>query len=379
MASTRKKLGVLFISDDIGVVYYLSNIIKSLNSLNVIEKPFLRIYYIDNCEKYLNLIEYEYKELVKFTLHKSLFKYMKSVLIGENFVLNSLPNVEDLDGIFPFNDFPGSKPVVNPLLISWIPDFQHKFFPQFFTKKNLFLREKKFNSIIAKADGLILSSENAYTHLKQHYKVPQDLKITILRFVSMIKDHELTEFSHIIKKYNINNPFFLVSNQFYEHKNHIVVLKAIKLLKQENIKFQVIFSGKTEDYRNPAFFARLLQFIVKHELTEYVQIVGLIPREDQLSMLVNSLALIQPSKFEGWSTIIEDSKTLMHQVICSSLPVHKEQLNDFGFYFEPDSETELASLMKAFIEGTITRKNIPDTYNVRIETFAQTFLKSFCK
>jgi glycosyltransferase involved in cell wall biosynthesis len=379
MASRKKKLGFLLISDDIGVIYYLSNIIKSLNSLSNEERPVIKIYYTKKCEKYLDLFEYECKELVEFELKKSIWKYLKSFLIRKNFILDSIPNIQDIDGLFPFNDFPGKKPMTKLKLMAWIPDFQHKFYPHFFTKKNLFLREQKFKSIIANADVLILSSENAYSHLKQHYDVPQDLKIIILRFVSLIKNHKLTEFSYVSEKYKLNSPFFLVSNQFYEHKNHIVVLKAIKLLKEENIKFQVIFSGKTEDYRNPAFFARLLQFIEKHELAEYVQIVGLIPREDQLSMLVNSLALIQPSKFEGWSTIIEDSKTLMHQVICSSLPVHKEQLNDFGFYFEPDSETELASLMKAFIEGAITRKNLPDTYNVRIESFAQTFLKSFYK
>lgn len=379
MAPSRKKLGILFNSDDIGVVYYLSNIIRSFNFLTEEEKPFLRIYYVAQCAKYLDLIEYEYKELVQFYLEKSLLNYAKSMIFRENFVLRSIQNNEELDAIFPFNDFPGRKPRIKPLLVSWIPDFQHKFYPQFFTPKNLFLREQKFRSSIAKADGLILSSDDAYTHLKQHYKVPPKLQVSVLRFVSMIKDHKLIDINEVKEKYKLKNLFFLVSNQFYEHKNHMVVLKAINLLKLENIEFQVIFSGKTEDYRNPAFFSSLVEYIKKHELEEYVQIVGLVPREEQLSILVNSLAVIQPSKFEGWSTIIEDSKTLMHQVICSSIPVHKEQLNEFGFYFEPDSETELASLMKAFIEGVITRKNLPDNYNVRIKTFAQTFIKALYK
>lgn len=375
----RKKIGILFISDDIGVVYYLSNIIKSLNYLTDEEKPFLRIYYTEHCAKYLDLIEYEFVEFIGFNLARSLFKYSKSILFGYNFVLDSIPKVEDLDGIFPFNDFPGRKPKTYPLLVSWIPDFQHKFYPQFFTRKNLFLREKKFKSIISKADGLMLSSDDAYSHLKQHYKVPDNLKVTVLRFVSMIKYHKITDFEEVKKKYNLEKHFFLVSNQFYEHKNHIAVLKAISLLKSKDIKFQVVFSGKTEDYRNPAFFPGLMHYIKKHELEEYVHIVGLIPREDQLSMLINSLAVIQPSKFEGWSTIIEDAKTLMHQVICSSIPVHREQLNDFGFYFDPDSETDLAMLMKSFLDESVTFKDLSDSYSTRISTFAQTFVNAFVK
>jgi glycosyltransferase involved in cell wall biosynthesis len=377
MDQPRKKIGILFISNDIGVVYYLCNIIKSLNFLRDEEKPFLRIYYTDQCAQYLDLLDYELKELVQIQLVKSYSNYAKSMLGGDNFVLKFLPKTEDLNGIFPFNDFPGRKPKTNVLLVSWIPDFQHKFYPNYFTRKNLFLREQRFKRIVAKSDQLVLSSNDANAHLQQYFTAPEKLKITILQFVSMIKSHKLTDFSVVKEKYQLSSPFFLVSNQFYEHKNHLVVLKAIHLLKRNKLPFQVVFSGLTEDYRNPDYFPGLIQFIKKYELENFVKIVGLIPREDQLSMLVNSVAVIQPSKFEGWSTIIEDAKTLAQQVICSSIPVHKEQLNDMGFYFHPDSEAELASLMTAFLDESIIKKSLTLDYDSRIMNFAQSFVKIF--
>jgi glycosyltransferase involved in cell wall biosynthesis len=137
----------------------------------------------------------------------------------------------------------------------------------------------------------------------------------------------------------------------------------------------VIFSGKTEDYRNPSYFPSILDFIDKNNLQSFIKILGLIPRENQLSLLKNSLAVIQPSKFEGWSTIIEDSKTLSHQIICSKLPVHIEQLGNNGFYFEPDSVDELASIMKSFLDGSVKEKIIKYSYEERVKSFAQTFVE----
>lgn len=376
-AKRRKKIGILFISDDIGVIYYLTNIIRSLKFLPEVDKPFVRVYFTPACAKHLILIDYEGAEFVEVTLSRSLFNYVKSIIQSKNFVLDCLTGYSELDGLFPFNDFPGKKPLVSTPLISWIPDFQHKFYPQFFTKKNLFLREMRFKSIVSKADGLIVSSNDAFSHLKAHYLYSPRVNVTVLQFVSMIKNHQLTEFSEVRKRYSLDLPFFLVSNQFYEHKNHLVVLEAIKLLRDKNYRFNVVFSGKTEDYRNPKFFPSLLKYIELNELSNYVKIVGLIPRADQLSMLVNALAVIQPSRFEGWSTIIEDAKTLKRQVICSSLPVHFEQLGELGFYFDVDAAQDLVENMKLFLDNSSVNKEFPDDYDIRVVNFARTFLSAF--
>jgi glycosyltransferase involved in cell wall biosynthesis len=193
----------------------------------------------------------------------------------------------------------------------------------------------------------------------------------------MIRDYPVTPFVEIKERYGLTLPFFLVSNQFYEHKNHIAVLKAIKLLKDEGFQFQVIFTGKTEDYRNPQFYPSLLAYIKSYGIESHLQILGLIPREDQLSILVNSLSVIQPSKFEGWSTIIEDAKTLRQQIICSLIPVHIEQLGDIGFYFDANSHEQLAEQMRNFIKGNNVKKILPDDYEQRVRHFAESFIEIF--
>ena len=235
MVTERKKIGLIFISDDIGVVYYLVNVVKTLNSLNDLRKPEIIIFYNSKCESFLKLLNYKYLKFTKLNKNSEnrLKLYLQSFFKRDNLFYKQFLNEYILDGLFPFNDFPA--PIYGKTkVVSWIPDFQHKFYPKFFKTKNLFLREKRFKSIINNSNVVVLSSNDAFKHLKQFYKIPVNLSIKVLQFVSMIKDHTITPFNKIKELYQINLPYFLVSNQFYEHKNHIVVLKAIRLFGEFN-------------------------------------------------------------------------------------------------------------------------------------------------
>ncbi len=54
--------------------------------------------------------------------------------------------------------------------------------------------------------------------------------------------------------------------------------------------------------------------------------LGIIPRSEQIQLYRFAAAVVQPSQFEGWSTVIEDAKALGRPIIASSIDVHKEQL-----------------------------------------------------
>ena len=45
MVTKRKKIGIVFTSDDIGVVYYLVNIVRTLDYLTELEKPEIIVFF----------------------------------------------------------------------------------------------------------------------------------------------------------------------------------------------------------------------------------------------------------------------------------------------------------------------------------------------
>jgi glycosyltransferase involved in cell wall biosynthesis len=58
-----------------------------------------------------------------------------------------------------------------------------------------------------------------------------------------------------------------------------------------------------------------------------------------------STALINPSLSEGWSTPVEEAKSLGVPMLLSDLRVHREQAGDRAHYFDPEAAEQLASLM----------------------------------
>ena len=50
-------------------------------------------------------------------------------------------------------------------------------------------------------------------------------------------------------------------------------------------------------------------------MSEQTLLLGLIPRRYQVEVFRNSTAIVQPSKFEGWSTIVEDTRAIGRPII----------------------------------------------------------------
>jgi hypothetical protein len=55
---------------------------------------------------------------------------------------------------------------------------------------------------------------------------------------------------------------------------------------------------------------------------------------------------VQPSLFEGWSTVVEDARVLGRRLLLSDIPVHREQNPAGAEYFEPENVEALAALME---------------------------------
>jgi glycosyltransferase involved in cell wall biosynthesis len=62
-----------------------------------------------------------------------------------------------------------------------------------------------------------------------------------------------------------------------------------------------------------------------------------------------SIALINPSLFEGWSSTVEEAKSLGKRIILSDIPIHREQNPPGGLYFKSDDPEMLAKHMKDII------------------------------
>ncbi len=237
-------------------------------------------------------------------------------------------------------------------VISWIPDFQYLHLPELFPGLNKDAETKRMRTIAAHSDALILSS---YAALDDYHRISDPANgvcVTVLQFVSQPSGAlqsaiEPPTRTKIEAKYGFQGRFFFLPNQFWQHKNHAVVFAAVRVLKEQGIEILLLCTGNLRDYRmkDTSYVDGLQQFISDNDLNHNIKILGAIDYADVLFLMRNCVAVINPSRFEGWSSTVEEAKSMGKRLILSSISVHREQDPSGALFFEPDNEQALAQAM----------------------------------
>jgi glycosyltransferase involved in cell wall biosynthesis len=230
--------------------------------------------------------------------------------------------------------------------IGWLPDFQHRTLPAYFSEAERAVRERAYQAVCRRAKLVMLSSNTMAEEFNRHYPHWQS-KVRVLSFPSALVFADLEDDPRaVIDRYSLPPRFALLANQFWQHKNHGVVVEALGRLRADGIAIPLVMTGLPADYRDPSneTVSRVLQLIAQAGLAGQIVVLGQVPYFDLVSLLRVAEVVVQPSFYEGWSTSIEDARALGRPVLCSDIRVHREQLsNDPATFFDPKNSAALAS------------------------------------
>jgi hypothetical protein len=173
---------------------------------------------------------------------------------------------------------------------------------------------------------------------------------------------------------NILKNYFYLPNAYWKHKNHIVVLKALRLLK---VKPLIISTGKFYDHRNPEHSNYILKTIKNFNLENSYRHLGIVSENEMYSLIYHSLALINPSKSEGWSNTVEQARLIEKKVLLSYNPVHIEQKSKNFIYFKPDNYIKLSQLLKKHSKSRVKLFTFTSFKILRIEESQKKFINRF--
>ncbi|MBD5771124.1 glycosyltransferase family 4 protein [Marinomonas colpomeniae] len=232
--------------------------------------------------------------------------------------------------------------------LSWIPDFQHVHLPNMFSTNEIKKREKMFKKLIKESDGVILSSYDALNDF-ENFSPKFKNKGHVLQFVSQPSKvfFEILE-SDKIKlqlKYNLPEKYYYIPNQFWKHKNHLLAFEAIKILFEKGMNPCLVCTGSLEDIRDPEYINLIKDFIHNNKLENNIKLLGLVNYEDVFSLMKFSEVVINPSLFEGWSSTVEECKSIGKKIVLSNLNVHLEQIPD-GIFFDKYDPESLATVLE---------------------------------
>lgn len=230
--------------------------------------------------------------------------------------------------------------------IGWIPDFQHIRLPEYFSAGEIKGRDRIFRSLCRFCTGIIVSSYDAQSDLKK-FAPSCERKSEVLQFVAKLPEQgvSLPSRKELEERYHFSGNFFLLPNQFWKHKNHRVVIEALGALNREGKGVLVLATGNTEDYRHPAFFSFLMEKVKELRVQENFRPLGVVPSRDLTALMQYSIAIINPSLFEGWSTTVEEAKSMGKPILLSDIPVHREQSPVRATFFSPENAKQLATIL----------------------------------
>jgi glycosyltransferase involved in cell wall biosynthesis len=307
----------------IGGSYYVRNLISALGTLPADQQPLVTL--LSNN-----------KESVEFGLETA-YPRLQWIKASDFYA-----KAED----FPFDAiFPWSTPEQAYRTISWIPDFQELHLPYYFSDQEMANRRHHHRLRFAAA-GLVVSSQDVCDDVERFYS-GECPNVAVVHFASFDKWSE-RPLSSLMDKYGLTGRYVMCANQVWIHKNHLVILKALSVLKSKGIKETVVFTGNESDYRVRGFSSFLREKAAQWGVAENVKFLGFIPRDEQLGLMKGASYIVQPSLFEGWSTTIEDAKSMNQFVVASDLAVHKEQLTANCRFFPRHNPAALAAIMQGF-------------------------------
>lgn len=227
----------------------------------------------------------------------------------------------------------------------WIPDFQYKHHPEGSNPSEIEGRKAAFAHITSKAGTVVLSSAHAEKDCHEIFPESRG-KTFVLRFRVFAEEEQWASNPMLtVVKYHLPERYLLCSNLLAPTKNHMLVLDALRLLKLRGILITVVFTGDLHDVRNPGFYNQFLARIHENDVSDCVRILGLIPKAHQFDLMRASLAVVQPSLFEGWHTGVEEAQLAGKLLVLSKIDVHLEQNPPDRVLFDPTSAEALAEAM----------------------------------
>ncbi|MDH2352655.1 glycosyltransferase family 1 protein [Bradyrhizobium sp. SSUT112] len=261
--------------------------------------------------------------------------------------------------------------------IAWFPDFQHRLLPHLFSRSAYWRRDLGFRVQIVSGRHIMLSSASALGDLRRFFPGISN-GVSVVRFateppVSLLATQPFEVTAH----YGLPPRYFYLPNQFWRHKNHQIVVDALDLLKCRGLDVVVAASGNTQDFRESGLFERTMSDVRSRGLEMNFRHLGMIPLDHVYALLRASIALINPSECEGWSTTVEEAKSFGVPMILSDIDVHREQTEGGARYFGIRDSKSLADQMLQVVQtaGPATVRDLLPNLEQRVEAFVADFIQ----
>jgi glycosyltransferase involved in cell wall biosynthesis len=241
------------------------------------------------------------------------------------------------------------------LAIVW--DLQHRLQPLFSEVSadgEWEKRETFYSQVLGRAAFVIVGTEAGKNEVQRFYGTP-DEKIRILPHPTpSFALEETARDLETLAKYKLPRDYIFYPAQFWTHKNHPAIVKAVAHLKRtDNLPLPVVFTGS--DHGNERYVRELVE---KMQISEQVFFLGHVSRQTLKALYQNALCLCYASFFGPENLPPLEAFGLGCPVIAADVPGASEQLGDAAIRVNPSDELAIAGALKLVFQDKSKREEL---------------------
>jgi len=229
-------------------------------------------------------------------------------------------------------------------------DLAHRTLPQFreFThgSDGAAQREAMYRTMLARAATVVTGNAAGAAEIQRFYAVPP-ARIAIVPF----PNPAFRDVAAQLPAGAPTGPFFFYPAQFWAHKNHVTLLRALAQLPQgRGPAASLVFTGSDKGHEPDVRSA-----VRELGLEGRVHFAGFVTRAALKAYYERAVALTFPSRLGPNNLPPQEAAVLGCPVVLSDLPGHREQLGDGALYCGPDDPAGWAAAMQRLIEHPAER------------------------
>jgi len=222
----------------------------------------------------------------------------------------------------------------------WVQDVDHREYLEFPEVGEIDLfswKEKIYENSIKRASIIITGCEIIKNRIYDYYKVSkkrivvinQEPSLSIQRFKESFSENSPsnTEFK---KKYEINNDYIFYPAMYFPHKNHKLIIDALKIVNSKDLNLSAIFCGYDKGY-----LQNLIDYSKKISINDKIKFLKFIPDKEIPYFYVNSVALVMPTLMGPNNIPPWEAFSLKVPVFYSKLDDISLVLKNAAYYFDP--------------------------------------------
>ena len=253
--------------------------------------------------------------------------------------------------------------------VTTIWDLQHRIqpvFPEVGSAKEWAGREAFFSREIGGATAVIVGTRAGQAEVERFYGVPPE-RIRKLPHPTpgFALEAPETEDGEALARYGLAPGYLLYPAQFWAHKNHVGLLHALKLLRDEHkLSLQAVFVGS--DKGNEAHVRHAAESL---GLGGQVRFLGFVPRSDLVMLYRHAFALAYVTFFGPENLPPLEAFALGCPVVASDVAGAAEQLGDCALLAPPTDESLIAAALLSLHRDEGLRRRLIERGHARARAY----------